>query len=60
MKVIELKALRAEHERRLQETRDQNRIDAIISELRKRVLDSERNGLANKQDHRVEDLPTGL
>lgn len=60
MNTLEFKSLKEQHALRLQEARDQNRIDAIIAELRKRVLDCERDRLAHRQDHRMEDLPTGL
>jgi hypothetical protein len=49
MKILELKELREVHQKRLQEQRDQKRIDEIMQELRQRVKEHDR--LSHKQDH---------
>ena len=49
MNTLELKSLRETHQKRLQEQRDQRRIDEIITELRQRLKEYDR--IPDKQDN---------
>lgn len=49
MNTLELKSLRETHQKRLQEQREQRRIDEIMLELKKRLKEYDR--ISHKQDN---------
>jgi hypothetical protein len=49
MNTLELKSLRETHQKRLQEQRDQRRIDEIMLELKNRLKEYDR--ISDKQDN---------
>jgi hypothetical protein len=49
MNTLDLRSLKETHQKRLQEQRDQRRIDELMNELRQRVKEHDR--LSHKQDH---------
>jgi hypothetical protein len=49
MNTLDLRSLKETHQKRLQEQRDQRRIDEIMQELRQRVKEHDR--IPNRQDN---------